>query len=82
VRYDPRVIQVPIKGGENTGRTLPHRNLVRELTPLGEWNGAATHFAFAPATGGLRSAVFLQDGRGGAVLSAASDPMPGRVALR
>ncbi|MFM9936655.1 MAG: DUF1223 domain-containing protein [Novosphingobium sp.] len=82
VRYDPRVIQVPIKAGENGGRTLPHRNLVRELTQLGEWKGAAAHFAFAPATGGLRNAVFLQDGRGGAVLSAGSDAMPGRVALR
>jgi hypothetical protein len=82
VRYDPRVINVPIKAGENGGRTLPHRNLVRELTQLGEWNGAATHFAFAPATGGLRSAVFLQDGRGGAVLSAGSDSTAARVAMR
>jgi hypothetical protein len=82
VRYDPRVIQVPIKAGENTGCTLPHRNLVRELTRLGTWNGAATQFAFAPATGGLQSAVFLQDGRGGAVLSAASGAMQGRVAMR
>ena len=81
-RYDPRVIQVPIKAGENSGRTLPHRNLVRELTQIGEWNGAATHLAFAPASGGLRSAVFLQDGRGGAVLSAASDGVPGRAAMR
>lgn len=73
VRYDPRTIEVPIKAGENGGRTLPHKNLVRELTRLGSWNGAAAHFAYAPATGGLRSAVFLQDGRGGAVLSAGSD---------
>lgn len=72
-RYDPRVIQVPIKAGENGGRTLPHRNLVRALTRLGEWNGTATHFTFAPSKDGLRNAVFLQDGRGGAVLSAGSD---------
>lgn len=76
VRYDPRVVQVPIKAGENEGRTLPHRNLVRELTSLGVWKGAAAHFSFAPATGGLRSAVFLQDGRGGAVLSVGSDATP------
>ncbi len=73
VRYDPRTIEVPIKAGENGGRTLPHKNLVRELTRLGSWSGAAAHFGYAPATGGLRSAVFLQDGRGGAVLSAGSD---------
>ena len=70
VRFDPRVIAVPIRAGENGGRTLPHRNLVRELTRLGSWNGEAVRFAYAPAAGGLRSAVFLQDGRGGAVLSA------------
>ncbi|WP_421838140.1 DUF1223 domain-containing protein [Novosphingobium sp.] len=73
VRYDPRTIEVPIKAGENGGRTLPHRNLVRELTRLGAWSGGAVRFAYPPATGGLRSAVFLQDGRGGAVLSAGSD---------
>jgi hypothetical protein len=75
VRYDPRTIDVPIRVGENGGRTLPHKNLVRELTRLGAWNGRALHFAYAPATGGLRNAVFLQDGRGGAVLSAGSEAM-------
>jgi hypothetical protein len=73
VRYDPRTIDVPIKAGENGGRTLPHKNLVRELTKLGTWNGGAARFAYAPASGGLRNAVFLQDGRGGAVLSAGTD---------
>lgn len=82
VRYDPRTIAVPIRSGENGGRTLPHRNLVRGLIRLGEWNGPARHFAFAPAAGGLRSAVFLQDGRGGAVLSAASDGGPGSAAVK
>src|SRR5690349_15374679 len=26
VRYDPRVVAVPVKRGENTGKTLPHKN--------------------------------------------------------
>jgi hypothetical protein len=77
-RYDPRVIRIPVKAGENTGRTLPHRNLVRELTLLGEWKGEGATYRFKPSTTGLRSAVFLQDGRGGSVLSVASD----RSALR
>ena len=29
-RYDPRVLQVAIRGGENGGKTLPHKNIVRE----------------------------------------------------
>ena len=39
MRYDPNVVQVPIKRGENTGKTLPHKNVVRELTRLGDWTG-------------------------------------------
>lgn len=35
VRYDPRTLQVAIGVGENSGRTLPHRNVVRELVHLG-----------------------------------------------
>ena len=31
VRYDPRVQQVPIRAGENGGRTLPHKNFVRHI---------------------------------------------------
>lgn len=73
VRYDPRTIDVPIGAGENGGRTLPHKNLVRELTRLGTWDGSAVRLVYPRASGGLRSAVFLQDGRGGAVLSAGSD---------
>jgi hypothetical protein len=72
-RYDPRVIRIPVKAGENNGRTLPHRNLVRELVLLGEWKGQNASYRFKPSTTGLRSAVFLQDGRGGSVLSVASD---------
>ena len=31
--------QVPVKGGENYGKTLTYTNIVRELTPVGSWNG-------------------------------------------
>ncbi|PNA32799.1 DUF1223 domain-containing protein, partial [Pseudomonas sp. MPR-AND1A] len=37
VRFDPRVVNVPIRRGENGGRTLPHRNVVKELVILGTW---------------------------------------------
>ena len=63
-----------IHRGENGGRTLPHRDVVRELTRLGAWDGAAATFAFRPASdANLKTAVFVQEGPGGAILAAAKD---------
>jgi hypothetical protein len=72
VRYDPREQQVAIKRGENTGRTLPHRNIVRELTRLGGWTGASARYPL-PAAGdpALRSVVLVQGAHGGPILAAA-----------
>jgi hypothetical protein len=70
-RFDPRVVQVPIRAGENGGRTLPHRNVVRALSRVGHWTGAEMRVALPAAIGGLSTAVFLQAGRGGPVLSVA-----------
>ena len=71
VRYDPRVRNVPIRAGENGGRTLPHRDIVRDLTKLGTWNGAAATFQLAPpAEQGLASAVLVQQGSGGPIIAA------------
>jgi hypothetical protein len=70
VRYDPRVVQVPIKAGENGGRTLPHRNVVRALVRLGGWNGAATGFARPAPVPGLAEAVLVQRPGGGPILAA------------
>ena len=71
IRYDPRQHQVPIRAGENGGRTLPHKNIVREVHLLGKWNGAASSFAI-PGTSEqvLGSAILVQDGPGGAILAA------------
>jgi hypothetical protein len=72
-RYDPRTIQVPIRAGENGGRTLPHKNIVRELVKVGHWAGGAQSFALpASRQPGLATAAFLQAGTGGPVLSAAN----------
>ena len=72
VRYDPNIIEVPIRRGENGGRTLPHRNVVREVVLLGGWNGgAATYSLPAPARPGLRTAILIQQGPGGPILAAA-----------
>ncbi len=71
VRYDPRQHQVPIRAGENGGRTLPHKNIVREIYLLGKWNGAAASYGTPAAkNAALRSAVLVQSGPGGAILAA------------
>lgn len=72
VRYEPRSIEVAIKAGENGGRTLPHRNIVRELIRIGRWNGGSAQFAVPAATlPGLATAAFVQSGAGGPILAAA-----------
>ena len=72
VRYDPRIVQVAIQRGENGGRTLPHKNVVRLLRRLGAWNGGEARFALpGPPAPGLRTAAIVQDGRGGAIIAAA-----------
>jgi hypothetical protein len=71
VRYDPRTRQVPIRAGENGGRTLPHRNIVRELVKLGDWTGAAASFSPSAAhEAGLATAVIIQRGSGGPIIAA------------
>jgi hypothetical protein len=70
VRYDPRVIQVPISRGENSGVTLPHKNVVRSLINLGLWNGTAASFQIPPAPDGLSTAILVQAINGGPILSA------------
>jgi hypothetical protein len=69
VRYDPRTVEVAVKSGENNGRTLPHRNIVRALVQLGDWHGAPVHFALPAAVPGLATAVLVQP-RGGPILAA------------
>ena len=71
VRYDPKIVQVPIRRGENGGLTLPHKNVVRSLTRLGDWSGAAKTYALPPDPSGLKSAILVQAGPGGPILAAA-----------
>ncbi len=52
IRYDKRIQNVAIKSGENNGRTLPHKNIVRQLVNLGSWGGSAASYALpsSPST--------------------------------
>ena len=71
VRYDPRVQNVPVRAGENGGRTLPHRDIVRLLQPLGSWTGGTVSFVLPAATDpAYRSAILIQEGKGGPIVAA------------
>lgn len=72
VRYDPNVVQVPILRGENGGKTLPHKNVVKALINLGSWSGRSQAYRLPPiGADRLKSAVLVQEGPGGAILAAA-----------
>jgi hypothetical protein len=74
VRYDPKVVQVPILAGENSGATLPHRNVVKEYAMLGAFHGGKQVFSLPAARHpGLKTAILVQQGEGGAILAAAHD---------
>ena len=70
VEYDPRTLLVPIGAGENHGRTLPHRNVVRALTAIGRWNGDTARIALPPASR-WRRVVLVQASDGGSIIAAA-----------
>ena len=73
VRYDPQTVDVPVRRGENGGRTLRHKNVVHDLKRLGKWNGQAAYFKLPPASGGHRTAILVQTRRGGPILAAATN---------
>lgn len=70
VDYDPRRIAVPVRAGENGGRTLVHTDIVRRLTAIGGWTGKPIRLTLPAATSGLKRAVLVQNGRGGPILAA------------
>lgn len=71
VQYDSQTHNVAIRSGENDGRTLPHKNIVRKLAKLGEWRGASASFKL-PTTSAdkLISVVLVQRPGAGAIISA------------
>ena len=71
VRYDPRNQQVAVRTGENGGRKLPHRNIVRQLVRLGQWDGARVNFKL-PANPDVawQSVILVQTKQTGPILAA------------
>jgi len=70
VDYDPRTINVAVGAGENSGATLPHRNIVRSLKVAATWTGAAETVTLPARTAGLKRAVLVQQGVGGPIVAA------------
>jgi hypothetical protein len=71
VRYDPRTQNIAIRSGENTGRTLPHKNIVRSLTKLGQWDGTAASFNLpADSTSQLKTVILVQRVGAGPIIAA------------
>ncbi len=69
VRFDPRTIAVAVRAGENGGRTIDHRNVVKQLVKLGHWTGAAATLPLPAPVAGLQTAVLVQKA-GGPILAA------------
>lgn len=71
VRFDPRVVEVEIRRGENAGRTLPHKNVVRELVLLGRWEGTPASYPVPSGPPDLAEAALVQASEAGPILAAA-----------
>ena len=69
VDFDPRNVAVPIRAGENGGRTLNHRNIVRRMTALGTWQGKPAAFILPQKLPGMARAILVQSGVGGPIMA-------------
>ena len=71
VRYDPLIQNVAIRAGENGDRTLPHKNVVRQLKHIGSWNGQQASFKLSRSTNtGWKSVILVQRVGAGPIISA------------
>jgi hypothetical protein len=70
--YDPHTVEVAIPRGENAGRTLPYKDVVREMVVLGRWQGQAARFPLPDGTDSrLAEAAIVQTAGSGPILAAA-----------
>lgn len=79
VRYDPHQQQVEVKRGENRGKTVVHRNVVRQLVKLGTWAGKPRSFAVPEADeDGLETVVLVQAAKTGRILAVKQAKLAGK----
>lgn len=78
VRYD-KSQRVDIGAGENAGRSIDYVNVVRELRPLGTWDGSPwqTVLDVSELTEGGRDgcAILVQEGQTGPIIGATLVPL-------
>ncbi|KIW63442.1 hypothetical protein PV04_10277 [Phialophora macrospora] len=67
VIYDPALQEVEIPRGENAGKTLAHRNVVKSVRSLGEWRGGRGVVPLEPrdTSDGLERVLLVQEGGAG-----------------
>jgi hypothetical protein len=71
ISYDPRTHNVAVRSGENSGRTLPHKNIVRSLAKIGEWRGTAARFKLTSVSNNhLKTVVLVQRIGNGPIIAA------------
>ena len=67
--------EIPVRSGENRGKTLKYYNIVRELTPVGMWNGAPMTVRIdreaVAQPGAAQFALIVQNGKAGPIVGAA-----------
>jgi hypothetical protein len=70
VRYDPHPKDVRVKAGENRGKLVIQRNVVRQLIRLGTWRGRARSFS-APSSpdDSWKTLVLVQAAHGGRIFT-------------
>lgn len=61
-----------IKRGENAGKTITNRNVVRAVKNIGSWTGEALNLSLPLGQGGDNCAVIIQSRATGKILGAAS----------
>jgi hypothetical protein len=74
VKYDPKTVKVEILTGENQGRRLPYRNVVKSVEKIGFFEGEerdGSFFVDMDGKGTLGFVVLVQQGYGGPVVGVA-----------
>lgn len=72
MRYDPQERVVKVKAGDNKGKLVAQRYVVRELIRLGGYTGGTRTYELPAASAeGLDTVVLVQGAKGGRILSVA-----------